>query len=79
MGCCKDCKWYFFDEQIKDEKGKHVCYGHYLICTPFVCVDSLDEENQCEFFENRQRSMPHKELKDEWRGRGIIFRKSMDK
>lgn len=78
MKCCKDCQWYFLDGRIKDEKGKHVCYGHYLICTPFIYVNSLSEDNQCDFFENRKRNMSHKELEDEWRSRGIIFRKSMD-
>ena len=58
MKCCKDCQWYFLDGRIKDEKGKHVCYGHYLICTPFIYVNSLSEDNQCDFFENRKRKRP---------------------
>lgn len=77
MKCCKECQWYFTDERIKDEKGKHVCYGHYLICTPFLYVDSLDAENQCESFENKKRNMSQEELLDEWRNRGIFFRKHM--
>lgn len=78
MECCKECQWYFLDERIKDEKGKHVCYGHYLICTPFLYAGSLNEENQCKFFENRKRNMSQKELRDEWKSRGISFRESMD-
>lgn len=78
MRCCENCKWHFLDKRIKDEKGKHVCFGHYLIVTPFLCVVSLNKENQCEFFEKKQQNMSYEELRDEWRSRGLFFRKSMD-
>lgn len=78
MRCCQTCKWYFLDKRIKDEKGKHVCFGHYLIITPFLCVDSLNEENQCDFFEKKQKDMSYKELRDEWINRGCELRKFVD-
>lgn len=78
MRCCKNCKWYVLDERIKDEKGKHVCYGHYLISTPFLYVGSLGEKNRCKFFEKKEQNLSHEEIRNEWLSKGIIFRKSMD-
>lgn len=56
MKCCKECQWYLDDS----------CFGHYLICTPFLFVDSVDAENQCEAFENKKRNMSREELIEEW-------------
>lgn len=78
MRCCKNCKWYVLDERINDEKGKHVCYGHYLINTPFLYVGSLSEKNRCKFFKKKEQNLSHEEIRNEWLNKGIIFRKSTD-
>lgn len=78
MGCCKDCKWYFPDEQIKDEKGKHVCYGHFLVSTPFLYEDSIEAENQCDYFKKKQQDMTKDELFNEWRNGKIEFDESTE-
>lgn len=66
MRCCENCKWYILDERINDEKGKHVCYGHFFISTPFLYVDSVGEKNQCNLFEEKQKNMSKDELEYEW-------------
>ena len=66
MGCFKDCKWYFCNKDIEDEVGKHECFGHYLICSPLVLVESIENKNECPVFEERIRHMTRDEIKTEW-------------
>lgn len=78
MKCCKDCQWYFLDERIKDEKGKHVCYGHFLVSTPFLYADSIEEENQCDSFKKKQQDMTKDELFNEWWNGKLEFDESTE-
>ena len=66
MRCCKDCKWYFCNKDIVDEIGKHECFGHYLICSPLLLVESVEHKNACPSFEERSRIMTRDEIRIKW-------------
>lgn len=71
---CQNCKWYNLREEIQDERGKHECYGHSLICTPFCIGYEIDKENDCEKFEIRGNETLE-EIITQWRMRGFPFRR----
>ena len=60
MHCCKDCKWYFCDKEF------HSCFGHYLIVSPLILVESVEDINECPVFEERIQYITRDEIETEW-------------
>lgn len=69
---CQNCKYHNINEKIKDERGKHECYGHSLICTPFRIGYDIDKENDCKKFEISGNETLE-EIKKQWWMRGSFF------
>lgn len=75
--CCKNCKWYNLREEIQDERGKHECYGHSLICSPVCLGYEIDKENICDKFEYKGDETAE-EIEKQWSRKFFGSDKSTD-
>ena len=75
--CCKNCKWYNLRKEIQDERGKHECYGHSLICSPVCLGYEIDKENICDKFEYKGDETAE-EIEKQWSRKFFGSDKSTD-
>lgn len=62
---CQNCKYHNIREYIKNEYGKHECWGRSLICAPIVFGYEADEENDCEKFKEKDGTKLE-DIEKEW-------------
>lgn len=62
---CQNCKYHNIRERIKNEYGKHECWGHSLICAPIIFGYEVDKENDCGKFKEKNGTKLE-DIEKEW-------------
>lgn len=75
--CCQNCKYYNLREEIKDERGKHECYGYSMICSPICLGYEIEKENNCQKFKEKDGTSAE-EIEKEWWSKPFMEDKSTD-